>query len=105
MSTDTRRAEAEQLRDEGMQQAEDHADPRRKIMVDDAIAAANASGRDWSANDIRDQLPVVCSGLVGARVRAAFMRRPVEMIAVGEVRSNLPTTRTKRITVWRGVTQ
>ena len=63
MSTDTRLAEAERLRDEGMQQAEDHADPRRKIMIDDAIAEANASGRDWSANDIRDRLPVVCSGL------------------------------------------
>jgi hypothetical protein len=104
MSTDTRLDEAARLRDEGMQQAEDHADPRLKIMIDNAIADANASGREWSANDIRDRLPVVCSGLVGARVKAASMRKPVEMVAVGEVQSNLPTTKTKRITVWRGVT-
>lgn len=94
----------EQLRDEGMQQAEDHADPRLIIMIDNIIAKLNATGEPWSANDARDLLPVVCSGLVGARVKSASMRKPVEMVAVGEVKSNLPRTKTKRITVWRGVT-
>lgn len=104
MSTDTRYAEAAQLRDEGMAQAENAADPRLKIMIDQAIAEANESGREWSANTIRDRLPVVCRGLVGARVKAASMRKPAEMVPVGEEQSNLPTTKTKKIIVWRGVT-
>jgi hypothetical protein len=97
MSTDTRLAEARTARDEGMEQAEVHADPRRIIMIDNAIADANASGKPWSANDIRDRL-------VGARVKAASMRLPAEMVKVGEVPSNLRSTKTKPIAVWRGVT-
>lgn len=94
---------AEALRDEGMQAAEDHADPRLILAVDAAIARHVASGMPFSANDIRDALPVVCSGLVGARVRAASMRRPVEMVAVGRTRSSLRSTHAKEIIVWRGV--
>lgn len=104
MTTDTRVRGAATARDEGMRQAEIHADPRRIIMIDDAIAAANASGEAWSANTIRDRLPVVCSGLVGARVKAASMRQPAEMVKVGEEPSTLRSTKTKRIAVWRGVT-
>jgi hypothetical protein len=99
------RREAEQGRDEGMRQAEDHADPRVILAIDAAIDRANASGEPWSANTIRDQLPTVTSkGLVGARVRAAAMRRPAEMEPTGRYpKSNLPSTRSARVTEWRGV--
>lgn len=91
------------LRDAGMAQAERAADPRLIVMIDELIAEANASGRPWSANDIRDRVPVVGRGLVGARVRAASMRKPAEMKRVGGVRSNLASTHAKEIAVWRGV--
>lgn len=91
------------LRDVGMTQAECAADPRVIAAIDAAIDRANASGEPWSANDIRDQLPVTSRGLVGARINAARMRRPVEMVQVGEVQSTLGSTHAKRIGLWRGV--
>ena len=90
------------LRDAGMAQAENAADPRLILMIDELIAEANASGRPWSANDIRDRAPVVGRGLVGARVRAASMRKPAEMEQVGTTRSNLASTHAKPIAVWQG---
>lgn len=57
----------------------------------------------WSANDLRDSLPVVAGSLIGARVRAAAMRKPVEMVKVGLTRSSLRSTHAKEIIVWRGV--
>lgn len=95
------------LRDVGMTQAECAADPRIiaaiDAAIDAAIARANATGEPWSANSIRDQLPVTTRGLVGARINAARMRRPVEMVQVGEVQSTLGSTHAKRIGLWRGV--
>ena len=96
---------AEALRDEGMAAAEAAADPRLVLMVDAKIAEANASGMPWSANDIRADLPVVASALVGGRVRAAAMRRPREMRKVNMTRSDLPSTRHAWIAVWQGVEQ
>lgn len=93
----------ERARDEALAQATNAADPRLVLMVDAAIAEANASGQPWSANDIRDRLPVVASGLVGARVKAASMRRPTEMVAVGSEPSTLRTTHAKPVTRWVGV--
>lgn len=91
------------LRDQGIALTEQAADPRLILMVDDKIAELNASGRTWSANDLRDLLPVVAGPLVGARVRAAATRRPVEMEAVGYTPSSLRSTHAHPIRVWRGV--
>lgn len=102
--TDTQAiAAAEQARDEGMEAADNAADPRVKIAIDEAIAKANATGKRWSANDIRKQFPVSRSGLVGTRVRAASMRRPLEMVKVDTTPSTLESTHKKDIAVWVGV--
>ena len=93
----------ELARDAGMSQAEAAADPRVMLAIDAEIARANASGERWSANDIRDRLPVSHGALVGARVRAAAMRKPTEMRKVGETRSSLTSTHAKTVAVWRGV--
>ena len=90
------------LRDRGMALAEAYADPRVILAIDAVIAEANASGRPWSANDIRDRLPVSSHALVGARVRAAAMRRPVEQVRVGYVPSDLPSTHAHPVAVWVG---
>lgn len=89
--------------DEAMEAATNAADPRLVLMIDAKIAELNASGAEWSANDIRDALPVTCSGLVGARVKAASMRVPREMVAVRRTRSTLLSTHGAHIVVWRGV--
>lgn len=94
---------AQALRDQGMAATENATDPRLILAVDRVIAMHNASGLRWSANDIRDALPIVAGPLVGARVRAAAMRRPVEMRKVGETRSSLRSTHAKTIAVWQGV--
>ena len=91
------------LRDEGMRQAEEHADMLIIASIDAAIDRANASGERWSANTIRDQfLTTKSKGLVGGRVRAASQRRPAEMVAVGREPSNLPSTHKAEIKVWVG---
>lgn len=91
------------LRDQGHEQATLAADPRHILTIDAAIADANASGQPWTADCIRSRVPVVSRGLVGARVRAAAMRQPVEMVAVGWQKSTHPATRCAVIRVWRGV--
>lgn len=98
-------AEAEVLRDEGMAAVTHAADPRLILTVDAMIAELNATGQRWSANDLRDRLPVVSPNLVGARVRAAAMRRPQEMVRVDRVRSTLASTHAHEIGVWVGVPQ
>lgn len=90
-------------RDAGMAQAEHAADPRVILLIDKAIAEANASGKRWSANTIRDQFAVTSQGLVGARVRAATQRRPREMKHVDWIPSNLKSTRHHEIKVWVGI--
>jgi hypothetical protein len=93
---------AEQGRDKGMQQAEDHADPRVIASIDAAIDELNASGQQWSANDLRKVAPTA-GPLIGARVRAAATRRPREMVRVGYVPSDLPSTHAHPIALWKGV--
>lgn len=92
-------------RDEGMAAAEHAADPRRILAVDAEIEKAIASGRRFSANTIRDRLPVTSSGLVGARVKSYSMRRedghPL-MVCVGRELSTLPSTHAAEIKVWLG---
>ena len=88
---------------EGMDAAENAADARIVAIVDAEIARMNATGREWSCNDLHDRLPAGSSGLAGARVRAAALRKPREMVAVGWVASRLPSTHGAVIRVWRGV--
>ncbi|GAB3853722.1 hypothetical protein GCM10028801_06840 [Nocardioides maradonensis] len=97
--------EAEQGRDEGIAQAENAADPRVIVAIDDVIERAIASGRRFSANDIRDQFPTVSNGLIGARMRSYATRRvdglPL-MKKVGTVPSTLKSTHAHDIKVWIG---
>ena len=93
---------AEALRDTGMAQTTEAADPRIILAIDAAIDRLNQAGRPWSANDLRDSLPVAHGPLVGARVRAAATRRPREMVRVGYVPSTLPSTRAHPIAQWIG---
>ena len=108
MDVTTRReqvADAVAARDEGIETAQYAADPRIIVAIDTAIANANKAGLPWSANDIRDQLPVSHRGLVGSRVRAAMMRRHdgrPEMVWVGEEPSTLRSTHAKPIARWLG---
>ena len=90
------------LRDAGIATTEAAADPRLIAMIDAKIAEANASGRAWSTNDIRHELPVVAGPLIGARVRAAATRRPVEQVRVGYVPSSLASTHAHPIALWLG---
>lgn len=93
---------AEAARDEGIARAEQHADPRLIVMIDALIAEMNASGEAWSTNSLRDRLPANAGPLVGARVRAAATRRPVEQVRVGYVPSDLPSTHSHPIALWIG---
>ena len=93
----------ELLRDAGLAQTTEAADEQDIRVIDQAIAHLNRSGRRWSANTLRELLPEVRRPLVGARVRAAAMRK--EMTAVGYVASTLPSTHAHRVTVWQGVTR
>lgn len=90
------------LRDAGIASVTNHADPRVVAIIDAHIADLNDSGRPWSANDLRDKLPVCDHHLIGARVRAAATRRPVEQVRVGYVASDLPSTHCHPIAVWVG---
>lgn len=100
-----RHALADQGRVEGMQQAEDHADPRITAGIDLAIEKAIASGRRFSANTIRDQIAESGRGLVGARFNSYVNRRvdghPL-MAHVGWTASDLPSTHNHQIKVWLG---
>jgi hypothetical protein len=97
-------ANPQELRDQGMASVENGTDPRLILTVDALIAEFNEMGRDWSANDLRDRLPVVPPALIGARVKAATMRKPMEMRRVGWVLSDLPSTKSKPIGLYRGAT-
>ena len=94
---------AHALRDQGHACTTAAADPRLVLTVDRVIAEANATGKRWTADDIRDALPVVAGPLVGARIRAAALRKPREMRKVDMKRSALLSTRRAWIAVWQGV--
>lgn len=101
--SDTRVTAAVAAGDDGMQQATDAADPRLVLAIDKAIAEANASGEVWSSNTIRDRLPTVNPKVIGGRIKAASMRSPQEMVAVGRERSTLLSTHGAFACRWRGV--
>jgi hypothetical protein len=91
----------EALRDAGIATRENAADPRLILAVDAVIARWVESGRRFSANEIRDEVPTLAADLVGPRLRAASMRKPTEIVKVGEVRSSLLSTHAKPIAVWQ----
>ena len=72
---------------------------------DAVIERAISSGRRFSANTIRDQLPVSDSHLVGARVHSYALRRvdghPL-MVCVGREPSTLLSTKSAEVKVWLG---
>lgn len=90
------------LKDHGQHQAEAAADMRVVALIDAVITRYAKSGREFSANDIRNEWPVITSrGLVGARVDAA--RKRGELRATDKrVRSTLLSTRGAWLTVWTG---
>jgi hypothetical protein len=98
---------AEQGRDAGMRQAEEHADSRVILAIDAAIERAIDSGRPFTVNDIRAEFPTISScGLVGSRFRSAALRKPARMVQTGRwVKSDLPSTRAARVAEWRGVAE
>jgi hypothetical protein len=100
-----RLADAKAARDEGMATAEHAADPRIILAIDAAIEKAIASGRRFSANSIREDLPVSHAGLVGARMNS-YANRKVDghplMKRVGEAPSTLESTHYHPVRVWLG---
>ena len=103
--TDPRVKHAAELRDAGIAQAEQATDPRVTLTIDAAIEDAIASGRRFSANNIRDKFPVCDQHLVGGRMRAYATKRvdgqPL-MVCVGRTPSTLASTHAHEIKVWLG---
>lgn len=94
----------ELLRDEGMTLAELAADRRVQEAIDAQIRILNATGWEWTADELRKRVPTGHAHLIGARVRAAALRRPVEMVHTGKtVRSTHGPSHCARIAVRRGV--
>lgn len=100
-TTPSARHAPEALRDAGIAARENHSDPRLILAVDAVIARWVESGRRFSANEIRDEVPTLAADLVGGRIRAAAMRKPAEIVKVGEVKSSLLSTHAKGIAVWQ----
>ena len=90
------------LRDSGHACTTAAADPRLVLTVDKVIAVACATGKRFCSDDIRDALPVVAGPLVGARIRAAALRRSREMKRGGAKPSALLSARRAYIAVWQG---
>lgn len=103
MRADARIAAAVAAGEDGMQHATDAEDPRLILVLDQAIADANASGEVWSSNTLRERFPAVNPKVLGARIKAASMRSPREMVAVGRERSTLLSTHGAFVCQWRGV--
>ncbi len=90
----------EVLRDEGMARTTEAADAADVAVIDQAIDHLNRRREPWSANDLRALLPEVRQPLIGARVRAAAMRK--RMRRVGYTPSTLESTHHHPIAVWIG---
>lgn len=91
---------ARTLREDGMARATASADPDDVARVDAAIARWAATGREFSANNVRGETGVV-GHVVGARFNAARMRRLI--VPVGRTPSDQPSTHAHEIRTWRGV--
>ena len=94
---------ATHLRDTGMAAVVNHADSRLVAIVDAAIEQLAASGEPFSADNVRDLIPVSALPLVGSRMNSYRLRRNPQVLAVvGEVVSDWPATRRKRIGLYVG---
>lgn len=104
-TTEERLVEAAQDRDAGIAQVENAADPRIILAIDEAIEAAIASGRRFSANDIRDQFPTA-EHLIGARFNSYANKQDENgnrlMVRVGYTPSTKRSTHHHEIKVWLG---
>jgi hypothetical protein len=96
-----RLAEGRAERDRGMARAEAslHAAWDRAV-IDQAITVLAATGRAFSANDVRDRLPDVRPALVGARFMHAARRGLIERI--GDELATHKAGHARRVSVWRG---
>ncbi|BBH17471.1 hypothetical protein Back2_17580 [Nocardioides baekrokdamisoli] len=98
-------AEGATLRDQGMELATCAADSRVVAIIDQKIQDAIDSGRKFSANTIRHQLPTSDGHLVGARMNSFAFRRvdghPV-MKRIGTEPSTLASTHHAEVKVWLG---
>lgn len=93
-------AEGARLRDAGMDAAT-HAARERLAELDLLIARAAATGREFSANDIRAHLPEgIRTASVGARF-AHWSRRGL-IQAIGYTTSTDPGTHAHPVRTWRG---
>lgn len=90
------------LQQRGMRLVEDASTDEQRAAIDAVIAEWARSGRCFSLNDLRDELPTTRPALRGARVMAAA--KAGALVHTGEyVPSTLRSTRGHRIAVWRGV--
>lgn len=83
----------------GQHQVTDHSDGRVVAIVDKVIGDAIDSGREWSLNDVRAELPACHPNLIGSRVALAARRGLIELVRFE--RSSLPSTHGAWIKVWR----
>ncbi|MEV2274058.1 hypothetical protein AB0I72_00600 [Nocardiopsis sp. NPDC049922] len=94
-------AEGVRLRDAGMAAAEEAAGDD-VAAIDLLIARAAATGRPFSANDLRGHLPPgVRTAAIGARF--AHARRRGVITPVGYVTSTDPGTHAHQVRQWQGV--
>lgn len=91
------------LRDQGVQRADNAADPTWKQQVDAAIAQLAASGRLFTADDVRALgVPEPASPQAwGARMLATSRSRRI--VRVGYRPSMRPSVHAHPIAVWQGV--
>lgn len=93
--------EGKRLRDTGVAAATQAAGDADVAAIDLLIARAAATGRPFSANDLRDHLPPgVRPAAVGARF--AHWRRRGLITAIGYVPSTDPGTHAHPVRQWQG---
>lgn len=89
------------LQQRGMRLVEDASTDEQRAAIDTVIAEWARSGRCFSLNDLRDELPTTRPALRGARVMAAarhgLIRKTDERVP-----STLPSTRGHELPVWVG---
>lgn len=88
-------------RDSGIARVEAASDDQDRAVIDQAIAVFAATGRPFSANQVRPVLPAIRSRrLIGARFLSAAKRGRI--VRVGYVASTDPRTHSHPVAVWRG---
>lgn len=91
-------------RDDGIARVTTHADEADRDDVEEAIDRLAATGRPFTADDVRELIPPVDQpNLIGACFRAASTRG--EIVKLGYRQSAAPSRHANPNTVWRGITQ